>query len=331
MSQSEMKSPMWIRRTVGAVSAVAIFGAAGVGCLSRPVIPGAPTTKTNFTAEVRQQSVDKVDLLFMIDNSASMGDKQDLLAQAVPDLMGRLVTPACVDDNGAPTGETSVNGKCPGGGKAEFQPVHDMHVGILSSALGGRGSDACNPADKNPVTSSLNRHNDDQGHLLARGGADEHNVANSSGNGGFLAWSPTPDANNGHAPPTQGIDSAAKLGSDFADMVIGVHEYGCGYEAQLESFYRFLIQPDPYASIDRAPQAAKAALSGVDKTILQQRHDFLRPDSLVAIIVLTDENESTVDPLSVGGQGWAYENNAFLGSKTGGGAARNGGLRSEPR
>ena len=43
----------------------------------------------SFSAVLRGQSVDKVDLLFMIDNSSSMGDKQALLAQAVPDLVTR--------------------------------------------------------------------------------------------------------------------------------------------------------------------------------------------------------------------------------------------------
>ena len=38
----------------------------------------------------------------MIDNSASMGDKQAYLAQAIPDLLSRLVTPNCLDVNGNP-------------------------------------------------------------------------------------------------------------------------------------------------------------------------------------------------------------------------------------
>ncbi len=41
--------------------------------------------------------VEKVDLLFAIDNSASMGDKQGLLATAVPVLVSRLLNPNCVD------------------------------------------------------------------------------------------------------------------------------------------------------------------------------------------------------------------------------------------
>src|SRR5207249_909 len=40
-----------------------------------------------------------------------------------------------------------------------------------------------------------------------------------------------------------------------------------------------------------------------------------RADSLVAIIMLTDEDDSSPDPLSVGGQGWAFDANQFPGSQ----------------
>ncbi|HEY2509574.1 MAG TPA: hypothetical protein VGI39_01840, partial [Polyangiaceae bacterium] len=60
-------------------------------------MPGEPQTKTNFTTKIQEQAVDKVDLLFSIDNSASMGDKQDYLESAIPDLLDRLVQPDCVD------------------------------------------------------------------------------------------------------------------------------------------------------------------------------------------------------------------------------------------
>jgi len=32
-------------------------------------------------------------------------------------------------------------------------------------------------------------------------------------------------------------------------MVLGAGQTGCGYESQLESWYRFLVDPDPYQSI----------------------------------------------------------------------------------
>ncbi len=277
------------------------------------------------------QVVSKVDLLFMVDNSASMGDKQALLAEAVPDLMARLVTPFCVDAQGNPIKDpsgnpvTTTDGTC-AQGTAQFPPVHDMHIGIVTSSLGGRGSDQCSASAVNPVVQTLNSHNDDQGHLVARAGDNEVTPAPGAdqGNGSlFLAWFPSVAGNAGAPAPHQGIGDANALNGDFQQMISGVHQYGCGFEAQLESWYRFLVQPDPYQSITpAASNNGKAALVGVDGTILQQRHDFLRPDSLVVIVALTDENDSTVDPLALGGQGWAYEDSNFPGSTTGGGAAK---------
>ena len=43
--------------------------------------------------------------------------------------------------------------------------------------------------------------------------------------------------------------SVNQLVIDFAQLVQGVQQHGCGLEAQLESWYRFLIQPDPYESV----------------------------------------------------------------------------------
>ena len=46
-----------------------------------------------------------------------------------------------------------------------------------------------------------------------------------------------------------GITDVNRLGTLFASLVSGVRENGCGLEAQLESWYHFLVQPDPYSSV----------------------------------------------------------------------------------
>jgi hypothetical protein len=264
-------------------------------CLSRPIISVSPNTETIFVNTIDQSAVERVDLLFMIDNSRSMGDKQAYLAAAVPDLLTRLVTPNCVDLNDS----TKIVGVSQGGqcatGRIEFPPVHDMHIAIVTSALGSLGGDVC--PDPMGAPPGPNGQNDD-GRILNRA-----NVADAPE--GFLAWFPsTPD--NAGATPTPGTpplgganaDKTA-LVTDFGQLVQGVGENGCGIEAQLESWYRFLVQPDPYASI--ATSNNTATFQGVDATVLKQRHDFLRPDSLLAIIDLSDENDSSVDPLAYNG------------------------------
>jgi len=269
----------------------------GPGCLNRPVVEGVSTTKTNFTAALTQSSVNKIDILFAIDNSGSMGDKQEYLAQAIPDLVQRLVQPNCVDGSGTIYGPSDTNGNC-AQGQLEFPPVKDMHVGIVSTSLGDRGGDQC------PVTAG--RNNDDRAELIERGPNGGPAPADE-GASNFLDWFPGGAA---PAPGTVPIASAASLESDFADVVQGVGVNGCGIESQLESWYRFLIQPDPYDSI-AVDANGQAQWQGVDQTILAQRHDFLRPDSLVAIIVLSDENDSEIDVRSYNGSGWKFLEGSF--------------------
>src|SRR6187402_2000485 len=84
------------------------------GCLARPVVEVSPETTNRFVDQIEQTAIDKIDLLFMIDNSGSMADKQEILKDAVPVLLSRLVSPMCVDATGKPTGVNALpNGGCP--------------------------------------------------------------------------------------------------------------------------------------------------------------------------------------------------------------------------
>ncbi len=284
---------------------------------------------------LQAKPVDKVDLLFMIDNSMSMGDKQAIFIAAVPDLIQGLVQPNCLDE-GSGVALTKclpdAMGNCScAAGTLEFPPVHDMHIGIVTSSLGGRGSDACPEPTPNPINPGVDTHNNDNGELINRSDPmntqSETAVADAAGDN-FLAWFPPVAANMGATAPTQpAITASVQLITDFSDLVSGVHQYGCGFEAQDEAWYRFLVQPDPYDHVSRDtgecayPASAPtgqfgntACLVGVDGKILQQRADFLRPDSLLAVIVLTDENSGeVVDPLAIGGQAWAYMDSHFPG------------------
>jgi len=297
-----------------AVVAVGSIGVIAQGCLTRPVESSNPATTTNFTTTVHATAIDKIDLLFVIDNSASMGDKQQYLAQAVPLLIQRLVTPNCVDASGKIYGQSMLdnmgNGTCPNGGKVEFPPVHDMHIGVISTSLGARLADkngdpsTCSPS----ATATMNGtiiNNDDKAHLLNRGGVAQMPVANA-GSLNYLKWYPANNPKNnpnnaGTDPPPE--PNPQQLETDFQNIILGTGVYGCGIESQLESWYRFLIQPDPYLSLG-TDSSNHAVWQGVDTTILKQRSEFLRPDSLVAIIDMTDENDSEIDVRSLGGTGW---------------------------
>ncbi|HEY6459308.1 MAG TPA: hypothetical protein VIY73_04130, partial [Polyangiaceae bacterium] len=279
-------------------------GAGGSGGGSR----GGETAGEGGSAEPPLLTTGKLDLLFVIDNTSQMVGVTDYLQASVPALFDRLLNPECLDGGGNVLGPSS-GGAC-ATGQLEFAPVADIHVGIVTSSLGGRGGDQCNPTATNPANPALNAHNDDRGELVNRTAPDDAPLADASPSN-FLAWFPQGQP----APPVQAIGAASQLVGDFQSMVGGVGPQGCGFTSPLEAWYRFLVQPDPYASVVR--EGTRATYQGVDGTILQQRHDFLRPDSAVAIVVVANENDRTADPPSLDGQGWAFSNQDFPGSPNG--------------
>ncbi len=105
---------------------------------------------------------------------------------------------------------------------------------------------------------------------------------------GFLAWDPLGTLD----PPGVPLKEQDTLIDNIRKMVVGAGEVGCGFEAPLEAWYRFLVEPDPYESIKLEQNAA--VLVGTDEVLLEQRAAFLRPDSLLAIVMLSDENDCSV-------------------------------------
>ena len=219
---------------------------------------------------------DKVDLLLVVDNSRNLETAQALLADTIPYLLGRLVNPPCVNGLGNVVAEPpSPSSPCPLG-KRDFPPLTNFHVAVISTSLGGHGADVCGPQS---VT--FEPPMNDAAHLLTRSLAG--GVIPTYQNLGFLAWDPGQE----RTPPGDG--DVATLGAKLVEIVRGVGRDGCGFESQLESIYRFLVDPEPPAQI--VVENGLATPVGVDPIVIQQRQDFLRPDSLVAVVLVTDEND----------------------------------------
>lgn len=284
-----------------------VGGSAGAGSSARPDAgtvaaagrangpdprPPAPLDAGTVTAG----PVEKLDLLFMIDNSKSMKDKQALLQTVVTDLVSRLVNPICLDASGQPFPPPASGGDCPEGQHRQFAPVDDINIGVISSSLGDIGANAACPTEGRAgyVPDRV-----DLAHLvgsLPRG----QGAANTPE--GFLAW-------------RAGSTDLQALGQSFQRLLTDTGENGCGWEASLESWYRFLVDPFPYRELVRVqcPDTNSAGLNClqqatdaqgrvlIDETLLAQRRAFLRPDSMVAIVMLTDENDCS---LQVGNQTW---------------------------
>jgi hypothetical protein len=247
-----------------------------------------------------QATSGKLDLLVVVDNSISMADKQEVLRRSGTELVGRLTNPRCLDAQGdpAPTQPANPSENCPPGSEREMPPVRDMHVGVISSSLGGHGADVCSPAYP-----SWNETQNDRAHLLTRGPSGA--VQTYEGRG-YLAWDPEQSA----SPP--GETNANTLATALGELVVGAGQTGCGFEATHEAWYRFLVDPAPFATLRL--ENTTAVLEGVDQELLDQRAAFLRPDSAVVIAILSDENDcSTID----GGVSWLSNQLATPGSGTG--------------
>jgi hypothetical protein len=304
-SQS-LSSPSLLRR--GARTGLASLALAGTivgtGCLDRPIQDSKPVTTNVVVQKQANNAITGIDLLLMIDNSSSMADKQKVLAAAVPQLLSQLVQPQCLDASGNPVGAVAQLGVGCTTGSPEFNPVNNIHVGIVTSSLGDHGygtitKGLCYPGAPTQYPPNIQPPDvNDMGHLVgtlarfARTGADSTYATFNAA--GFLAWGDP-------SLPSPG-DTDLQSGSTlFQDMVSSTQENGCGFEAQLEGWFRFLIDPVPptypLANPDSNSQTHR---TGSDDTVLNQRAVFLRPDSLVAIVMLTDENDCSIRDTDVG-------------------------------
>jgi len=280
------KMSLWrsLSRAGAAASVLAGF-AAIPACLDRPIEPVEPRTTSTIVDKLTQSSVDKIDLLLMLDNSGSMADKQQILRIAVPDLVQALVNPKCLDETGkaTPAQPKGPLEDCPvQGSKREFEPILNIHVGVVTSSVGGHGADSC-LGDKVPSEN-------DHGQLIKRTSTDGSTPdAATWADKGFLVWDP-----NGQKPThsPQGETDITKFANDVNAIVSGAGEVGCGFESSLEAWYRFAVEPDPYKTI--TVENNQAVLKDTDQELLKQRADFIRPDSLFSVIMLSDENDCSV-------------------------------------
>lgn len=152
--------------------------------------------------------------------------------------------------------------------------IEDLHVGVITSSLGSFGTTVCDD--------TVEQEND-HAHLVGT-------LPRASSLGladGFVRWDPT-------------IDPSV-VTSQVEDLITLAGDQGCGWEFTLEAMYRFVADPNPPAGLVFEPCSATnsnpcASYSGTDEELLAQRQAFFRPDSLVAVVVLSDENDCSMRP-----------------------------------
>jgi hypothetical protein len=231
-----------------------------------------------------QAQSSQLDVLFVVDNSESMDDKAAVLVQSVPAFISALVNPPCVDGAGAPLDQQPASGSdaCPAGTRAR-PPVTDMHVGVITTSLGAHGGTVCSQPGPNDV----DPHFDDQAELIPSKRSGLASYADS----GFSSWDVT--GQNGDTDPSI-------VTSQVQGMIAAAGHSGCGFEAPLEATYRFLVDPEPPVSVERDPVTSASVPTGINQDLLQQRAAFLRPASAVAIVVMSDENDCSIQDTGVG-------------------------------
>jgi len=193
-----------------------------------------------------------VDMLFVVDNSSSMTEEQTSLAEELPRMMRKLTT-GDHDEDGTP----------------EYEGIRDLHLGVVSTNLGG--------------------------------------VANvpgctSDGDSGKLLHAPTPTMPGceGDYPTfltyVDGQHDPEQVAADFACLAqVGIA--GCGFEQPLESALQALW-PSADPVIRFVSTTTEASLGRGDR----ENAGFLRNDptgepATLAIVLVTDEDDcSAFDP-----------------------------------
>lgn len=221
----------------------------------------------------------KVDLLLVIDNSPNTESFQALFATTEPYLLSRFAAPVCVNGLGNVVATPpSLSDPCPVG-QREWSPISDVHVGVITTSLGGHGGDVCSP-----TSVYYNPTQNDAGHLITRGPGN--GMVQTYQGEGFLVWDPAQQA----SPP--GDKDIQALEQTLATLTTGAGDQGCGFESHFESMYRFLVDPEPYQSLPVVN--GQATPTGIDMAVLQQRADFLRPDSALVVVIITDEDDCSI-------------------------------------
>jgi hypothetical protein len=162
---------------------------------------------------------------------------------------------------------------------SQASKVQDLRIGVITSSIGSHGAATCQAS----MIADLARAEqvDDGGHLLGtRPRAQSAGVPS-----GYVSWTA--------GTPTDGVVSHVQA------LIKTAGESGCGYEAPLESLYRFLADPSPPMSVavgpcPNLPTAQCASLMGRDDELLAERAAFLRPDSSLVAVVLSNENDCSV-------------------------------------
>jgi hypothetical protein len=225
-----------------------VLALTALGCAPPDI---APCGTIELIDTVNIQFIDRVDLLFVIDDSVSMQSERVHLVTEIPRLVNVLAS-----------------GDRDGDGVRDFEPAESLHVGIVTTDVGGGTSG------------------------LAHCGMGTHGVLDRRSS----------TAAGCGAPPSSGIfdfrserDDSVAFASDVGCTASAPLD-GCGVEQPLEAALRALSLSAP-TTWTRAgyepPTFGDGSLGNGDGA----NAGFLRPDSMLAIVVITNEDDCSVSDI----------------------------------
>jgi hypothetical protein len=121
------------------ITIVGALAAISGGCLERDLQPLNPCLVSGVARQIEASSVDKVDLLFVVDNSDSMKEEQDSLKKEFPTLIKTLTSGQRAD------GTT-------------FPAVKSLHLGVVSTDMGVVGIPGINGCEPNGGDDGILQH-----------------------------------------------------------------------------------------------------------------------------------------------------------------------------
>ncbi|MET0391403.1 MAG: hypothetical protein ABW321_35845 [Polyangiales bacterium] len=232
------------------------------GCLDRELKALNPCLVTSVSREVIVNNIDKVDLIFSVDNSGSMAEEQNALKQQFPRMINVLTTGMRTPDDPNP-----------------FPAAKDLHLGVVSSDMGAVGQPGVEGCD-------------------ADGGDDGRLQNTPRGTIGCQASYPAPFLSYlaGRETPEQiatDFGCIAELGTDgcgyeqqleapFKALWPSVYRNERGEVA--ENLYRFV-------GATAEQQRGRGDLPTPDGSQGFLRNDVDRGLSLIAIVVVSDEED----------------------------------------